>query len=143
MGTTIIAIPELNAIIEVLEGELSLPDLVSMKREELAQNLLNADVRTLADARRARLLTNSEELAEFARWQLAHNNRQVGARTAILADRPLPRAILDLFSRSMASVRTVAVFSELEAALGWLRLDPDLVAAHWPGAELARRAARR
>lgn len=133
MAYRIIPVPDANALVEVYEGPQRLDDLLRLKEEELAQNLIQRNVLTIADLRGASLDLTRVEAKAYAAWHQEHNPEQTGSRTAILVTDPvLEQQLYQLYSEAVEPIRTMQVFDNLTSAVGWLGLDPAVVASAWP-----------
>ena len=75
-----------------------------------------------------------DEMREIADQQLEHAEHQRQTRTAILTDTPRDTALTLMFAGRVAEQREIEVFTTLAAALVWLGLDANEVAAAWPAA---------
>lgn len=128
----IIPIPEANALVEVYDGPQRLDDLLRLKEEELARGLIRRNVMTIADLRTASLDITRVEAKAYAAWHQEHNPEQIGSRTALLVtDSKLEQQLYQLYTEAIEPIRTMQVFDNLTSALGWLGLDPTIVASVW------------
>lgn len=135
MAYRIIAIPDVNALVEIYEGPQRLDDLLRLKEEEITRDLVSPGVLTIADLRRATLDMTRIEAKAYAAWQTEHNPDQTGALTALLvADDEMEQQLYQLYAGAVESIRTMQVFRSLPSAVGWLGLSAPVVASAWPDA---------
>jgi hypothetical protein len=127
--------PEANALIEVITGKVTLEGLIEMKKTEQARDYLNHTVRILSVFLDADFALSLADVRALTAWQKEHNQRQIGAKTAHLASKPVATALNMLYSKESESIRVMKVFSTLWAALDWLELDPEMIQMGWPAAK--------
>tara|TARA_B110000037_G_C16946570_1_gene435000 strand:- start:224 stop:640 length:417 start_codon:yes stop_codon:yes gene_type:complete len=126
-------IPEENALIEQITGEVTLEGLIAMKKEEQERNYLNSSVRILSVFLDAKILLSVGDIKALGKWQTENNQRQKGGQTALLATEPVAIALNLFYSRETKSIRRMEVFSTYTAALKWLELDVEILSKHWKG----------
>lgn len=116
-----IIIPDKELVIEYFDGPVSLQDAITLKYREIQVPDYKPEYSFITDLRRAELLINYDQLAEFFQF-MEFTGGIIGQRcSAIVTETPKQVAFAELF-RDYGNHLPVEweIFSTLQSALKWL-----------------------
>lgn len=111
-------------IIEHYSGFFELIDSFYIKKIEISDPEYNPNFNMIIDFRKAKISVNSKDVNSYIDFFKSQPKMHGNRKTAFLIDSPKEAAITTLYSNHVSTLSYIGkVFSTIEAAVKWLRID--------------------